>query len=1110
MKTPTIRTAHRLAAALAIATAFAATGAWAEDWTVSESTTLTADTTVDALTVEEGVTLDLNGYKLYCSSVTGSGTITSPSADTDLTKPATEGGTFTMVSPSETYAGTVTNLFSNNFTYKQDNVGRLLLKSASANQNLPLIIDYDFGEGNAQVVNKYIVYVGTAGRAPKAWVLYGSNAPSAYNNASDDGWVAIDDARTNETGWTGADKDKPADSRSYDCENTTAYRYYRLKITATNDSNKNDKYLELVQLEYFDTNIAAGELHIDVASGTATWPASITFSGNVKVVKEGAGTLAKSSDFYMKEGSLVIKSGAVTINGRILIGSEAGKTAAVQIDDGTLTINGSSSGSNYAALIIGNNSTGVLTINGGTVTVASNRDTYLGYENNSDGKLNLNGGTLTTRRIIKNNGSGVVNFNGGTLKANATVQQSGLINASAVVDVGENGGTIDSGNQSDETSGSRVFIAAAISGTGAIRFKGGKTINIEGEVNCAGGAIVEPGTKLVAANEAAKNSILGNLVIDGRTTLTEGSYDVLVASNLSAADLANVTLINCTPGTVVGFDNDETPSKIVVKLDPATGVGTDISVLVFPDKTLQQIKFANFTARMLGKNVNPTYNALDSVSAYNKKLYYDNDSISSIVVEFKYSDSGNIRCVVIEFTDGDGGVHAKALGAKYKPNTSLDTELYLQDRSWASGCQNKTVATSLTMADYGVCDIHWTMGEDAMVWVLDANKDWSDFIGYDSLTSDDTVRIEATGDYTLTVDVDATVKSIEFIGAGGVTLAVESGKTLTTDDIAGVGGITNNGTIVKTGAGTVTWPFDNAATGTTIVNAGTLKVAGKVNEGTAYNVRVKDDATFDLNGKSDVNANVILEKGATFANAGGDLGYAIDQAVSLTLEGDATVAASKECGLIRPGDAATTLALGANTLTVNGSSTFRLSNTTITGTGTINVTQGTLVIKNAGTGTTGDDCTLVMGSGTTLTIGSGTQLTVKNFTNNGTINTSQNGMLNVKGTLTPGNAIRYLTLHDRATVKASATAAQTVSTSFAASGTIDIDASGIDAQDLKDAGETGIDVLTVPVAFNPSGVTWNVAGEAIAGTRAKWRTDEGSSTKTLYIARPTGLMVIFR
>ena len=949
MKTPTIRTAHRLAAALAIATAFAATGAWAEDWTVSESTTLTADTTVDALTVEEGVTLDLNGYKLYCSSVTGSGTITSPSADTDLTKPATEGGTFAMVTPSATYAGTVTNLFSNNFTYKQDNVGRLLLKSASANQNLPLIIDYDFGEGNAQVVNKYIVYVGTAGRAPKAWVLYGSNAPSAYNNASDDGWVAIDDARTNETGWTGAAKDKPADSRSYDCENTTAYRYYRLKITATNDSNKNDKYLELVQLEYFDTNIAAGELHIDVASGT-TVPLSVALSGNVKVVKEGAGTLSKSSDFFMKEGSLVIKSGAVTINGRILIGYEAGKTAAVQIDDGTLTINGNSSSQ---ALIIGNNGTGVLTINGDTVTVASGKDTYLGYENDSDGTLNLNGGTLTTRRIIKNSGSGVVNFNGGTLKANATVQQYGLINDSAVVYVGENGGTIDSGNLSDATSSSRVYLAADIGGTGAMRFKGGKTINIEGEVNCAGGAIVELGTKLVAANETAKTSLLAGLAVDG-ITYTEDTPDIPVFQYTSGLtdpdDRAHVSFLNCGEGTAAEISGTQ------------------------------------------------------------------------ILVDF--------------------------------------------------------VAPA------------WELDADHLTWSSLVEK-------YGAPAEDATVIIKSDTAYTLTIDQDATIGELEFTGSGSVTLAVNSGCTL-----------------AKTGSGEALWSLDNASAGTISVNAGTLKVKSVTGTGTSQTIRVKGGATFDLNGVGDVTVNVILEEGAFFVNTGSDIGANTAQTVSITLEGNATVSTtSGDFGLIGPSFGETALYLGAYTLTISGSKTFRLCKTTITGAGTINVVGGNLTQRGTSSGdagkqsSTGADCTLVIGSGTTLTIGACQTLTVKNFTNTGTINTSQNGTLTVTGTLTPGNAIKNLTLANGSTVKATGTA-QTVSTTFSATGTITVDASEIDAQDLKDAGETGIDVLTVPVAFNPSGVTWNVAGAAIAGTRAKWRTDEGGTTKTLYIARPTGTMMI--
>ena len=160
----------------------------------------------------------------------------------------------------------------------------------------------------------------------------------------------------------------------------------------------------------------------------------------------------------------------------------------------------------------------------------------------------------------------------------------------------------------------------------------------------------------------------------------------------------------------------------------------------------------------------------------------------------------------------------------------------------------------------------------------------------------------------------------------------------------------------------------------------------------------------------------------------------------------------------------------------------------------------------------GENCTLNIGEGGTLRIDNDVFLKVKNFYNGGIYYVYPNyglGMLEVTGTLTTGNQVTKLTLSDGATVKATGTA-QTVSTTFAASGTITVDASEIDAQTLKAAGETGIPVLTVPTAQVPSGVIWAVSSAPIAGTRAKWRTDAVGATKTLYIARPSGLMVIFR
>ena len=90
-----------------------------------------------------------------------------------------------------------------------------------------------------------------------------------------------------------------------------------------------------------------------------------------------------------------------------------------------------------------------------------------------------------------------------------------------------------------------------------------------------------------------------------------------------------------------------------------------------------------------------------------------------------------------------------------------------------------------------------------------------------------------------------------------------------------------------------------------------------------------------------------------------------------------------------------------------------------------------------------------------------------------------------------------------ATVKATG-AVVTVLDTFSASGTVTIDASAISAATLR---EGNVAVLTVPSAFDTTSATWAVRGGQIAGTRAKWVT--GETTKTLYLARSTGLILTF-
>ena len=364
------------------------------------------------------------------------------------------------------------------------------------------------------------------------------------------------------------------------------------------------------------------------------------------------------------------------------------------------------------------------------------------------------------------------------------------------------------------------------------------------------------------------------------------------------------------------------------------------------------------------------------------------------------------------------------------------------------------------------------------------------------------VVIKATGDYTLVVDENVNVGQIVFVDGTGSMMSVASGNTLTTESVSGIGNILNNGTLVKTGDGTATMPFDNASTGVTIVSNGTLKVASQTGSGSAHTVRVKSGATFDLNCVWATAVAVVLEEDANFANSGSSdaaWGTALNIR-SLTLESDATVTATRTFGLRATSHGANTLNLGTYTLTVNASGKdFIVDNTTINGTGKIVVASGRLASYN---GSHGDDYTLEVRSGASL-LGGGGGITCCNFVNNGTVTET----VKVKGVLTTGNAIPNLTLVDGATVKATG-AAQTVSSTFNASGTVTIDASAITAQQLREAENGRIAVLTIPSAFDTTSATWEVSGAPITGARAKWVT--GETTKTLYLARSSGLMIIFR
>jgi len=243
----------------------------------------------------------------------------------DLTE---AGGTF-RASCAPDY-GSLVSLFNNNLVYSTLGDSRFTIRPSS---KLPLRIDYDFGDSNAKVVNMYRIWGGmkdgNGNRSPSEWEFYGSD--SAYESSDETGWTRLDVAARGEN-LPGVSNNTRADCCTRIFDNTDAYRYYRLKVTAGGNSNN---YLDITQLEYFNVAAAAnpGELCFDVAAGEAATNATVALGGNLKVVKEGEGSLLLSC-----VSNLFYTGGTDVEAGEFVVGASLSTTLTIA-DGATLGFN---------------------------------------------------------------------------------------------------------------------------------------------------------------------------------------------------------------------------------------------------------------------------------------------------------------------------------------------------------------------------------------------------------------------------------------------------------------------------------------------------------------------------------------------------------------------------------------------------------------------------------------------------------------------------------------------------------------------------------------------------------------------------------------------------
>ncbi len=193
------------------------------------------------------------------------------------------------------------------------------------------------------------------------------------------------------------------------------------------------------------------------------------------------------------------------------------------------------------------------------------------------------------------------------------------------------------------------------------------------------------------------------------------------------------------------------------------------------------------------------------------------------------------------------------------------------------------------------------------------------------------------------------------------TLAADGAATLT---LAGAGSATI-GSLVNGGTGSLVFSGASATIGGNSTYAGNITIAGTVKvtgegslgsmDASLHTITIARGGILDVYGhegtkQGSLDGYTVVFAGGTLTNTGTGMGSGKRQYVThATLTADSTINAQNEFGITGSDYAATSLDLGEYTLEKTGTNTFWLSNSTVTGSGSIKVSQGTLAFQRGGT-----------------------------------------------------------------------------------------------------------------------------------------------------------------
>jgi autotransporter-associated beta strand protein/T5SS/PEP-CTERM-associated repeat protein len=271
-------------------------------------------------------------------------------------------------------------------------------------------------------------------------------------------------------------------------------------------------------------NIAGGTFntandHYVASAGTSS--ATVTQTGGTVNMNGGYNPIGQNGTAVWNQSAGTVNANGWTILGRDGTGS------------GTLNISGGvfSQTAVDRPLMVGEFGVGTLTVSGtGEVNSNGNNGLILANEPSGTGLVNLNGGTLTVKRVREGNdgnggngGLSTFRFNGGVLKA--------AVGANLNFLSGLNSAVVDPGGAFIDTNGQTVAIGQALDdGGGDLTKQGAGTLQLNGANSYFGSTTVAAGTL------AGTGSLTGPLIVSATGSVNPG----ITAGTFTAGDSASI------------------------------------------------------------------------------------------------------------------------------------------------------------------------------------------------------------------------------------------------------------------------------------------------------------------------------------------------------------------------------------------------------------------------------------------------------------------------------------------------------------------------------------------------------------------------------------------